>query len=186
MTEHLATLPDSNLQVTITPTGAEAVGTASAQTAIVNSQVEPGTQAVPEFVLVSSYYPSMLTHDGNAYTLTVDNLPIAQTVSLAIANAADVTGNDLIGTLKASIPAGSTVTGTGSLLFIAPGGSYQGLQVTLPPDNGDYYMGSYTGLVTFSDLQSNASGYFGTLSPLTLTTTGRVVEIFASVAFTPL
>ena len=97
----LGTLPDGNLQVTITPTGGETVFAPSAQTSIVNGTVEAGTSAVPEFALLSG--DGTLTHTGNAYTLSLGTLTLGESVqnlALAIENAVGVTGNSLGGNLR--------------------------------------------------------------------------------------
>src|SRR5208283_423765 len=113
------------LQVTITPEGGESVFAPSAQTTIVNNQVETGTASAPAFALLSG--EGTLTQIGNAYTLALGALTLGETVEslgLAVENAAGAGGNSLAGTLTDPSTPGYTVSGLGPLPVIAAGNSY--------------------------------------------------------------
>ena len=173
----LADLPSNDLQVVITPTGTEAVFAPSAQTTIVNNQVEPGTPSSPVIALLSG--EGTLTQISNDYTLELGSVPLGGTVealSLAIENAAAVGSDGLAGSLAATSIPGFTVSGTGPLPVIAAGDSYQGLHVAV--NTGE--AGDFSETITFTPEDQNASGYSAADAPITLTIDDTVSSIYAS------
>ncbi|HEY1935546.1 MAG TPA: VWD domain-containing protein [Acetobacteraceae bacterium] len=175
----LGSLPSGNLQVTIAPTGGEPVFAPSAQTTIVNDQVEPGTGSSPAFALLSG--EGTLTEIGNAYTVTLGAFTLGQVVQnlgIAVENNAVLGSDDLAGTLTATTTPGFTVSGTGPLPEIAAGTGYQGLHVAV--NTGA--VGGFTETIALTSVDQNASGYTSDPPPLSLTISGEVVS---SVDLTP-
>jgi hypothetical protein len=178
----LGDLPSSDLQVTISPTGSESVFAPTAQTTIVNNQVEPGTPSDPVLALLTG--AGTLTEIGNAYTLALGNLAQGETVlslGFAIENTATVGSNDLAGSLAATSTPGFTVSGTGPLPVIAAGNSDDDLHVAVNTGT----VGSYSETITFTPVDQNVSGYSADDAPITLTITDSVAGSAASANVSP-
>jgi hypothetical protein len=169
----LGSLPSSALQVGIAPEGGEAVFAPNAQTTIVNNVVEPGTPASPAFALLGGV--GTLTQNGNAYTLNLGTIAAGTSIealSLALENIVGAGGSSLAGSLSATSTPGFSIAGTGPLPSIAAGSLYEDLHVAVNTSAG----GTNTETITLTPLSQNASGYTGTLAPVTLTITDVVTQ----------
>ena len=173
----LGSLPDSALQVSITPQGTESVFAPVAQTTVINNTIEPGTPADPIFALLSG--GGVLNASGTNYVLNLGTFALnqhVQALSLALENTVAVPGNDLAGILSAGTVPGFTVSGAGPLPVIAAGNSYQGLHVRVDTST----TGSFSQTITLTPVDQNPSGYSSKLATETLTITDTVATGYAT------
>ena len=139
---------------------------------VVNHAPTEGTDAQPSFVAFSG--GGTLTHVGNAWTLDLGNLALGATVpqvSVGVANLGAAGANALSGTYAIT---GDHFSVANQVAPTNLGGGTSGGGVQLLPDNSA--LGTHSETITLDATQANASGFTGTLAPITLTVTDDVVS----------
>ena len=115
-----------------------------------------------------------LTQNGSVYTLNLGTVGIdaaAPTVDLGVLNAAAGLADLLSGSFVASGAGAFTNTGLSAFGGLGAGQADTAPTITLSTATA----GTFTESITLNTAGSNASGYFGTLNPETLTVTGVVL-----------
>ena len=165
----LGAQPNESLEVGIS-SGGQPIFAPTATAVVVNSQSEPGVQAVPALAQVSPI--GSLTQNGNAYTLNLgavmQGAPLPS-IKLALSNSAAGPADELTGIFSTGAGAGFNLSAIGAITPLAAGQS-DWFYVTA--DNSA--LGTNSETFTFSPTDTNASGYSAILPNLTLTITDTV------------
>jgi Hint domain len=171
---------DEWLMLSIDPPAGNAIFDPTAQIDILNGTTVAGTLASPAIELLPSTatepteFQPELTQVASAYIISLGNVVMGASASpleFAVANNASMPGDDLQGTITSSTGDGFYEYGTALPATIAAGDAWQGLEFVPATDR----LGSNNQTITLESTDSNATGYLGTLSALTLTLNDNVI-----------